>query len=73
MAESKTQKIPRLNCIMFLIQDINPSENDQTMRYRKKIEKDESYVNTALKLCSVTILIIFLFNLTDEKTLFIID
>ena len=58
---------------MFLIQDINPSENDQTMRYRKKIEKDESYVNTALKLCSVTKLIIILFNLTDEKTLFIID
>ena len=73
MAESKTQKIPRLNCVMFLIQDINPSENDQTMRYRKKIEKDESYVNTALKLCSVTKLIIILFNLTDEKTLFIID
>lgn len=32
--------------------DINPVENDQTMRFRKKIEKDENYVNTALKLCS---------------------
>ena len=29
-------------------------ENDQTMRFRKKIEKDENYVNTALKLCSVS-------------------
>ena len=37
------------------------------MRYRKKIEKDEGYVNTALKLCSVTKLIS---NLTDEKTPF---
>lgn len=35
-------------------QDINPVENDQTMRFRKKIEKDENYVNTALKLCSVS-------------------
>ena len=24
------------------------------MRFRKKIEKDENYVNTALKLCSVS-------------------
>ena len=32
------------------------------MRYRKKIEKDESYVNTALKLCSVIIML-----MTDEK------
>ena len=30
-------------------------ENDQTMRFRKKIEKDENYVNTALKLCSVSL------------------
>jgi hypothetical protein len=34
-------------------QDINPAENDQTMRFRKKIEKDENYVNTALGLCGV--------------------
>ena len=32
--------------------DINPAENDQTMRFRKKIEKDDKYVNTALGLCS---------------------
>ena len=33
--------------------DINPAENDQTMRFRKKIEKDENYVSTALGLCGV--------------------
>ena len=33
--------------------DINPSENDQTMRFRKKIEKDDNYVGTVLGLCSV--------------------
>ena len=31
--------------------DINPSENDQTMRFRKKIEKDDNYVGTVLGLC----------------------
>lgn len=41
----------RLSDLSF--KDINPVENDQTMRFRKKIEKDENYVNTALKLCSV--------------------
>ena len=25
------------------LQDINPNENDQTMRFRKKIEKDEKW------------------------------
>ena len=33
--------------------DINPTENDQTMRFRKKIEKDDSYVGTVLGLCQV--------------------
>ena len=42
------------NDLNILFQDINPVENDQTMRFRKKIEKDENYVNTALKLCSVS-------------------
>ena len=31
--------------------DINPSENDQTMRFRKKIEKDDAYINSVLGLC----------------------
>ena len=31
--------------------DINPSENDQTMRFRKKIEKDDAYVHSVLGLC----------------------
>ena len=26
--------------------DINPAEIEQTMRFRKKIEKDEHYMNT---------------------------
>jgi len=30
--------------------DVNPNEPDQTMRYRKKIEKDESYINTIVSL-----------------------
>ena len=29
------------NYNLNLFQDINPNENDQTMRFRKKIEKDE--------------------------------
>ena len=31
--------------------DINPAENDQTMRFRKKIEKDDAYINSVLGLC----------------------
>ena len=30
--------------------DVNPQESDQTARYRKKIEKDETYTNTVLRL-----------------------
>ncbi|TDG95893.1 hypothetical protein EPR50_G00244200 [Perca flavescens] len=30
--------------------DINPQEMEQTIRYRKKVEKDESYVNSLLAL-----------------------
>ncbi|XP_039646998.1 dynein intermediate chain 2, axonemal isoform X2 [Perca fluviatilis] len=30
--------------------DINPQEMEQTIRYRKKVEKDESYVNSLLTL-----------------------
>uniref|UniRef100_A0A8C9XEF2 Dynein, axonemal, intermediate chain 2b n=2 Tax=Sander lucioperca TaxID=283035 RepID=A0A8C9XEF2_SANLU len=33
--------------------DINPQEMEQTIRYRKKVEKDESYVNSLLTLGSV--------------------
>lgn len=33
--------------------DINPAENDQTMRFRKKIEKDDTYINSVLGLCQV--------------------
>lgn len=33
--------------------DINPAEIEQTMRYRKKVEKDEIYMNTILQLGDV--------------------
>ena len=33
--------------------DINPAENDQTSRFRKKIEKDDGYINSVLSLCQV--------------------
>ncbi|XP_035695576.1 dynein intermediate chain 3, ciliary-like [Branchiostoma floridae] len=33
--------------------DVNPQEVEQTIRYRKKVEKDEMYVNTILQLGSV--------------------
>ncbi|XP_071750143.1 dynein intermediate chain 3, ciliary isoform X2 [Lepeophtheirus salmonis] len=31
--------------------DINPMENDQTMRFRKKVEKDDNYIHSVLNLC----------------------
>lgn len=34
--------------------DINPAEVEQVMRYRKKVEKDEMYVNTIQQLGSVS-------------------
>ena len=36
--------------------DINPAENDQTMRFRKKIEKDDGYINSVLGLCQVIVI-----------------
>lgn len=33
--------------------DINPAEMEQTIRFRKKVEKDEGYVNSVLHLGSV--------------------
>ena len=38
--------------------DINPAENDQTMRFRKKIEKDDGYINSVLSLCQVNIILL---------------
>ena len=34
--------------------DINPAEVEQTIRYRKKVEKDEAYIATIMKLGSVS-------------------
>ena len=33
--------------------DVNPAEVEQTIRYRKKVEKDEAYIATIMKLGSV--------------------
>ena len=53
--------------------DINPAEVEQTIRYRKKVEKDEAYIATIMKLGSVShqysqqyILLIFLCALCRE-------
>uniref|UniRef100_A0A8D0HAC9 Uncharacterized protein n=1 Tax=Sphenodon punctatus TaxID=8508 RepID=A0A8D0HAC9_SPHPU len=32
--------------------DVNPLEMEQTIRYRKKVEKDENYINTIMQLGS---------------------
>ena len=34
--------------------DINPAEVEQTIRFRKKVEKDEVYISTVAKLGSVS-------------------
>lgn len=34
--------------------DVNPEEMEQTIRYRKKVEKDEYYVNAMVQLGSVS-------------------
>lgn len=35
--------------------DVNPAEVEQTIRYRKKVEKDEIYTNTIQQLGNVSI------------------
>ena len=39
--------------------DINPSEIEQTMRFRKKVEKDESYINAIQSLGDVRFSLLF--------------
>lgn len=34
--------------------DINPAEVEQTIRFRKKVEKDEGYVNVVMRLGTVS-------------------
>lgn len=34
--------------------DINPAEVEQTIRFRKKVEKDEGYINVVTKLGNVS-------------------
>lgn len=33
--------------------DVNPQELEQTIRFRKKVEKDENYINAVMQLGSV--------------------
>lgn len=50
--------------------DINPADIEQTMRYRKKIEKDELYINTVLQLSHVRCLeslAHFMYNTQTQK------
>ena len=42
--------------------DINPAENDQTSRFRKKIEKDDGYINSVLSLCQVCTYLFFILH-----------
>ena len=35
--------------------DVNPAEVEQTIRYRKKVEKDEIYMNTIQQLSNVSV------------------
>lgn len=34
--------------------DINPTEVEQTIRFRKKVEKDEGYINVVVRLGTVS-------------------
>ena len=36
--------------------DVNPAEVEQTIRYRKKVEKDEAYIQTVMNLGKVSLL-----------------
>ena len=39
--------------------DVNPAEVEQTIRYRKKVEKDEIYMNTIQQLGNVSVFVIW--------------
>lgn len=42
--------------------DVNPFEIEQVMRYRKKVEKDEMYINTIMGLSTVGLIWLRLFS-----------
>lgn len=51
--------------------DINPAEVEQTIRYRKKVEKDEHYIATIQRLGDVsTIVMGYLVEMTYDGELF---
>jgi len=41
--------------------DVNPLEIEQVIRYRKKVEKDEGYINALMNLSGVGIVVCFCF------------
>ena len=55
--------------------DINPAEVEQTIRYRKKVEKDETYISTIMNLGKVRLLYTVMlicsvqYNITENGTL----
>ena len=38
---------------VYSFQDVDPANNGQTMRFRKKFEKNDNYLNTTQELCQV--------------------
>jgi len=42
--------------------DVNPFEIEQVMRYRKKVEKDEMYINTIMGLSTVSLVLLGLLS-----------
>jgi len=41
--------------------DVNPLEIEQVIRYRKKVEKDEGYINAITNLAGVSMALCFCF------------
>jgi len=39
--------------------DVNPLEIEQVIRYRKKVEKDEGYINALMNLSGVRTVVLF--------------
>ena len=42
--------------------DVNPLEIEQVIRYRKKVEKDEYYINAIMSLAGVSVIVCFCFS-----------
>ena len=49
--------------------DINPAEVEQTIRFRKKVEKDEFYIGVVMRLGGVSVIIIIIIIITFSSFL----